>query len=278
MARIVDTIPSFEDFARRAFLESPVLREQMWRTVYERANPEVFAAFREGDDGAGRTPEALVRELSKVRARVTEAAPIVREVINQVEPAVVAALGLPPEPAPAHALLVGTMTTNAKVGRLGGEVALFHCLEWFQSRESAEVSIAHEAAHAWHQVALGTEPPGDDDLAWTTFSEGLAVQVSRAVVPGRNEYDYFWYGYPGFEDWVDWCESHRTELVAQMAAALDEPGGADAFFGPGLTEGRWRTGYYVADLVVAGLKTPLADLARLGVDAARGLVRAALSS
>jgi len=114
---------------------------------------------------------------------------------------------------PLHVLMVGTFTTNAFVGRLGSEPAVFWCLEWFSNPEAARVLVAHETTHAFHQELLGAAPP-DNDLAWTCLFEGLAVQTSRGAFPGRPEEEYFWYGMGGFEDWLTWCREHRRNLLA----------------------------------------------------------------
>ena len=273
MARILDISSDFDAFARQAFLESPVLREGLWRERYEGAHPEVFEAFyAEQESTEGRV--ALVRELSKVRRRVGEAAPVMRQLIEELDPAVQKALGLPREPSPRHVLLVGPYSTNAVVGRLGGEVALFHCLEWFNSPEGARVLVAHEDVHAWHEVALGEAPP--DDVAWTTFYEGVAIQASRQLVPGRDEYDYFWYGHAGFEEWLPWCGEHADELLRRLREALDDPGATETFFGAGLVDGRWRVGYFLADVVVTGLGRSLPELVAMSVAEGREVVRNAL--
>ena len=276
MAHIVDTIPTFDEFARRAFLDSPVVRDQRWRGEYEGAHPEVFEAFY-AKQGPREGTNPLVRELSRIRQRALEAAPVMRELIEQLQPAVGAALGLPPAPAPHHVLLVGPLATNAVVGRLDGEVTLFHCLEWYQDREGASVLVAHEDTHAWHEIALGPPPP-ENDLVWTAFSEGLAIQTSRAVVPGRPEEDYFWYGHPGFEDWLPWCQEHRRELLDSFRRSIDDEGASENFFGGGLVEGRWRVGYFVADALVAALRRELPALAGMSVDEGRAAVRAALAA
>ncbi len=251
-----------------------MLREQLWRERYEGAHPEVFQAFyAEQETTEGRA--ALVRELSKVRRRVGEAAPVLKQLIEELDPAVQKALGLPASPSPMHVLLVGPYSTNAVVGRLDGDVALFHCLEWFNSPEGARVVVAHEGAHAWHEVALAQVPP--DDAAWTTFYEGVAIQASRMLVPGRDEYDYFWYGHAGFEEWLPWCQEHRQEVLQRLRESLDDPAATETFFGSGLVEGRWRVGYFVADVVVAGLGRSLPELAAMSVDEGRDAVRTALA-
>lgn len=274
MARIVDTAEDFENYARRAALQSSVERELLWRQLYEGSRPEVFESFRAAP-GVGEDRHALVRELSSLREQARRAAPVVRELVEEVEPAVADALGLPPDPAPVHVLLVGNASVNAVVGRLDGQVALFHCLEWFHSPEGTRVAVAHEDAHAWHQLALGATPPADD-LAWTTFYEGLAVEVSRQVAPDRPDDEYFWYGYPGFEDWLPWCLDQREELRRLLAASFEDATAMERFFGAGEVDGHPRVGYFVAQDVLAGLGRPLPELVRMSVEEAREAVRVAL--
>lgn len=278
MANIIDTTPAFDRFAKVAFLESPVMRGQLWVEQYEGAHPEVFEAFyaQQGQPDRG---NPLVRELSRVRQQAAEGAEATRNVIEEVEPAVAQALGLPASPSPVHVLMVGQFNANAAVGRLEGEVALFHCLEWFQSEESSRVLVAHEDAHAWHEIALGVAPP--EDPAWMAFSEGMAIQASREVVPGRPDYDYFWYGHAGFEDWLPWCQEHRQQVFELFAAAVDgpDPGEAtESFFGGGLVEGRWRLGYFVADELVRGMGRSLPELVAMGIDDARAAIRERLDA
>ncbi len=276
MPRIVDILPSFEEYARKTFVDSPMVRESRWKDLYESANPEIFEAFYAGQgDKVGKS--AVVRELTIVRDRVSEGGPVLHRVIEEVEPAVRDVLGLAPTPDPLHVLMVGPYSVNVLVGPMGDEVAVFHCLEWFQSEEGSRVLVAHEDAHAWHRIVLGAVPP-ESDAAWTTFSEGLATLVSRQVVADRPEEDYFWFGHEGFEDWLPWCVEHRAELVARFRDELDAEGTADTFFGSGLVEKRWRVGYYLADLVVGAMDRPLPELVALSVDEARSSVREALAN
>lgn len=276
MARIVDTAPAFEAFAGSAALESPLIREQLWRERYEAAHPDVFAAFYAGD-ASPRHPLAQVRELSRVRRQAREGAAALGTVIDEVEETVRVLLDSPREPSPTHVLLVGGGSVNASVGRLGDQVAVFHCLEWFRSAEDWRVLAAHETAHAWHEITLGITPP-DEDLAWITFSEGLAVRASQEAVPGHPMCDYFWYGHPGFDAWLAWCQEHREQLRSHLRDHLDDPSAANALFGSQDHQGHSRTGYFVAGELLAGTGRPLSELVRLPVDEARDLVRSALSS
>jgi hypothetical protein len=224
---------------------------------------------------------AMVRELSRIRVRVREAAPVMRDVIGELDPKLAELLGVVAEPSPLHVLMVGAFTTNSVVGPMGDDIAVFHCLEWFQSPDGARALVAHETAHAWHQLALarsGQSPPAEPDMAWTIFTEGLATQASRAAVPGLGEADYFWYGHPEVEDWLPWCEEHASELQGHVHDAVDIPEAVETFFGAGLVGGRWRVGYHLADQLVASLGGTLPELAALPVDEARQAVRDALAA
>lgn len=276
MTRIIDTVPAFEAYARKANVESPLNREMAWASAYESAHPEVFAAFRQAT-GAQTGLAALVRELRKVRDRVTEATPAVLAAIEKVDPALPVALGLATDPAPVHVLLVGTFATNATVGPMGDDVAVFHCLEWFQTPAGAEVLTAHEGTHAWHQLALGTPGP-EDDLAWMAFSEGLAIAASRVAAPGHDELDYFWYGTPDVDTWLPWCRDNAGELRKHFQASLDIPEAVETFFGSGMVDGHWRVGQFVADQLVTELNRPLPELAKMTVTEGQAAIRALLNT
>jgi hypothetical protein len=276
VARILDTLDAFQEFGRKAFMDTPVVRESRMKELYESAYPEVFEAFAAAGGASGEGRSAVVRELTLVRERAKEGGEVLHRILPEVEESVRRVLGLAPDPAPLHVLMVGPYSANVLVGRLGDDVAVFHCLEWFQSEEGSRVLVAHEDAHAWHETLLGGRPP-QDDAAWMAFSEGLANRVSRQAVPGRADEDYFWFGHEGFEDWLPWCREHRGELLARFRDELDDEGTAEAFFGSGLVEKRWRVGYYLADELVGGLGRSFAELVTLSVDEGRALVRDALA-
>ena len=102
MARIIDTAPDFATYARKAMLESPVARELQWKQRYEGAHPEIFDAFY-AKHGSREGQQVLVRELTRIRERASAAAPVMRDIIEELEPRVREVLELPPEPAPVRA-------------------------------------------------------------------------------------------------------------------------------------------------------------------------------
>ncbi len=280
IARIRDTLPAFEAFARKAGLESPLRREILWKDHYRAANLDVFAAFEDVVPAGTSGVPAMVRELSDVRARVKEAGPQVTAMIEEIDPKLAQIMGMAADPSPLHVLMVGAFTTNSAVGRLHDDVAIFHCLEWFQSPEGTRVLVAHEGSHGWHEISLrqADQTAPAVDMAWMVFSEGLATQISRIAIPGAPEIDYFWYGHPEAQDWLPWCEQHGEELRKHVWAALDIPEAVETFFGGGLVDGKWRVGYYLADQIVAGMGRSLPELAAMTVDEGRQAVRDVLET
>ena len=274
MARILDTTPDFVELARAAFLQDRATRRFLWEERYRDRHPKVFEAFFGGYGDPEQVP-AVTHKLSDVRKTVEQAAPLLPGIIEEIEPAVRDVLGLADVPDPLHVLMVGTFSANAFVTRIDGDVAVLHCLEWFGEPGPGRVLVAHEDAHALHESLLGEQPP--EDAAWTAFAEGLAIRVSRDVVPDRPEQDYFWYGVAGFEDWLPWCAENREALLDSFGKALDDEGATEAFFGGGMVEQQWRVGFYIADQLVGALDADLADLARMTVDEGRAAIRDALA-
>jgi hypothetical protein len=239
----------------------------------------VFKGFADATGGTTDGLAAMVRQFSEVRQRVKEAAPLLTLMIDEVDPAVARVMAVDTDPAPLHVLMVGTFATPSTVGRVGDDVAVFHCLEWFQTSDGTRVLVAHEDTHAWHQITLNekNEQAPDDDLAWMIFTEGFATRVSRAVVPDAAEIDYFWYGHPESQGWLEWCQEHVEELRKHMRASLDIPEAIETFFGAGLVDGKWRVGHYLADQLVGSLGASLPELAAMSVQEARAAVGDALA-
>lgn len=272
--RLLDTTPTFEQFAKKAFLEPPVVRSDLWRRHYEAAHPDVVAAL--STECGELTVPAVVRNLSHVRRLAAEAGKVMPGLIEEVEPTVRQVLGADGDVRPLHVLVVGTFAANALVTRIGDDVAVLHCVEWYSGPQATRVLIAHEDTHAWHRLVTGE--PDAEDLAWRAFAEGLAVRVSRAAVPDRPEGEYFWYGVEGFEQWLPWCREHRDMLLERFSEALDDPDAPEAFFGAGFVEGHWRVGFFVADEVMALLDREPGELVRWTPDEARAAVRQALGA
>ncbi|HUQ64433.1 MAG TPA: hypothetical protein VM121_11820 [Acidimicrobiales bacterium] len=275
MAHLLDTTADFDTFARKVGLDTPLEREVQWKARYESAYPLVFRAFYTGGGSPDGRP-AVARELSRIKRRVAEAAPVMRAHIEEIDPVLGETLGMPPDPSPLHVLMVGTFSTNAVVAKVGDDIAVLHCLEFYQTPEGAKVLVAHEATHAWQRLATGDEQPPETDPGWLAFSEGVATRASRELVPGVDETDYFWYGHPEVEDWLPWCQENRDKLLERFAGGFDESWTYEAFFGAGRVDDHWRVGYFVADEIVRRIDKPLSELVKMGVDEGKAEVKEVL--
>ncbi|MGH9121056.1 MAG: hypothetical protein ACRDYC_03795 [Acidimicrobiales bacterium] len=273
MARILDTIPTFHDFAKGAYLESPHVRATRWKALYQNAYPEVFEAFAAAS-GESDIPSLMARNLRAITERALAGEKVTIKLIEEVQPELIEALKAKgpsersPGSEPRHVVIVGNSSTNAVVGLLEGEVALFHCMEWFDTADTQRVLVAHETTHAFHQIALGEASP--TDLAWMAFYEGLAIRASREVVPGRPEKEYFWYGYPEPRGWLAWCTENREALRDAMREGFTRTDDvADAFFGGGLVGGVVRAGFFIADDLVGAIGATLPELMAMSSDEGR---------
>ena len=114
---------TFLAYAKSAAPEAPWLREDLWEKQYHSAHPEVFKAYaaHQGEPAPGH----LSHRLYTVRQRVERAAPLWPSILDEAEPRVRAMLRAEDVLSPLHVLMVGTFTTNAFVGRLGSEPAVF---------------------------------------------------------------------------------------------------------------------------------------------------------
>ena len=275
MPKIIDTSKTFDAFAASVEMETPLIREMRWRDSYEAEYPDVFAAFYTAQGSRDR-PAGMLHNVSRVRMHVQQAATALPAIVEEIDAAVGQALGFEPDEGPVHVLLVGTAGANAVVGRLGDDVAVFHSLEWYQAPEPARVAAAHETAHGWHELHL-TGPQPLDNAGWPVFEEGLAVHTSRAVVPGRPEEEYFWYGLEGFEGWAQWCVDNRQKLRHRLHHALSDASKLGDMFGSGTVGGHHRTGYHLADALIAEMNRPLPELARLAPEDAAEAIRNAVA-
>jgi len=122
VARLLDTIPSFLAYAKRAAPEAPWLRENLWKEQYHSAHPKVFKAYavHQGEPA----PRHLSHRLYTVRQTVERAAALWPAILEEAEPRVRKLLEAEEVVSPLHVLMVGTFTTNAFVGRLGSEAAV----------------------------------------------------------------------------------------------------------------------------------------------------------
>ena len=132
---------------------------------------------------------------------------------------------------------------------------------------SGEVTVAHEMTHAFH-MAVGRLSGGwERSIAATMLQEGLAIHVSREVVPGRPMASYIEYQ----AGWLARAEANRRAILAGLRGSLAARDGETVFkftIGEGST-GLEREAYYGGWAVVQHLRDQgmtLAQIARIPED------------
>lgn len=269
---IEDTTPAFLAFWAQAENRSPAEQVALWHNDYEHPHRALFAASGDRHGGADQLPPALVR-FPAAAARIRRHAPLLRTAIERVSPGLARrfdAEGMDLR----WVLLVGLFWSDGWFTVVDGVPTCFLAVELLDDIRLAEVSIAHEAAHALHH---GCAPGGLDDLSQLgdrLFVEGLAVLASAEVVPGLSEGHYLWPGRSETIDgedvaaWVSACQAWWPDLRVRLLAALsstDMAVGAPYLFVRDVADSLpARAGYFAGARLVAALAQshPLAELAR----------------
>ena len=101
--------------------------------------------------------------------------------------------------------------------------------------------IAHELGHVFHYHwrAQNKKEPGEG-VWWDLYEEGFAQRCEALV----NELKP-WHQAIG-NDWLEWCESHKSWLADKFIQTVDAGQPVNIFFGSWFDiEGRSETGYYL---------------------------------
>ncbi|MGH7652779.1 MAG: DUF2268 domain-containing putative Zn-dependent protease [Gemmatimonadaceae bacterium] len=117
----------------------------------------------------------------------------------------------------------------------------------------AKRSVDHEFTHAVHRSSgcANIVRGYDQSLAELVVSEGLAMRVVQALVPGQPDIYYV----NGRQEWFDSAQAHQTAILRGVREHLTEAGVpvVQRFtFGNGTT-GLGREGYYAGWVIVGAL-------------------------
>lgn len=119
----------------------------------------------------------------------------------------------------------------------------------------SDIVIAHELTHIIHGEQASLEMSWERPIAEMVLQEGLALQVSKYLVPDKKDEAYFGMGQEG--GWLQSCHNHRTKILHGIIPYLPESNreAVDKFtFGTG-TSGHQREAYYVGwEFVASQLK------------------------
>jgi len=119
----------------------------------------------------------------------------------------------------------------------------------------SDIVIAHELTHVVHGEKASLEMSWERPIAEMILQEGLALQVSKYLIPVQKEESYFGMGQE--EGWLQLCHDNRTKILHGIIPYLSESNreAVDKFtLGTG-TSGHQREAYYVGwEFVATQLK------------------------
>jgi hypothetical protein len=115
--------------------------------------------------------------------------------------------------------MVGVHTANGWAALFHGRPTLFIALEYLNDSLGDTILVAHESAHAAHQLlnpALATDTIGE-----RLIGEGIATSISRKIHPSHPESEYFWFD-DHHRNWIAECEQASDAIVKTARDHLDQ--------------------------------------------------------
>lgn len=254
--RVVDLSPRFLAFYAAAKDEPDADRRfALWKSLYG------FAAVPPGPRG-----EAMARQLLDAGwPKYPAALPVIRAGATAMRPDPlwvlkgVARVLQPSEPLAVQVTAyVGAFEDNAFTYR--GELPTV-CVPLEMEPGFRKRVFAHEMTHAVH-MAVGRLSGGwERSIGATLIQEGLAMHVSREVVPGLTERDYV----GGEDGWWTAAKRRRADILAGMEPYLEAKDGETVFkftIGQGTT-GLNREAYVAGWFVIQALRAEGMSFARI---------------
>lgn len=147
-------------------------------------------------------------------------------------------------------MFVGAFENNA-FGSINSDGRLMVCLPVEMKPERWDVTIVHELTHIVHFKASQFVVSWDRSIAETIVQEGLAIHMSKKLVPGYPM-EYYIEGYPG---WLNQCEEKKYEILNRIVPDIKQ-GSMETVFKLTMGNGNCgleREAYYVGMLVVGQL-------------------------
>lgn len=273
--RIRNVVPEFLSFWETARTMGPDEQKKLWLDLYEEPNRDLFDVYY-SRWGSPRGLPAALKRFPEVVPRLESI-----DVGSSLQRGVAECARLfdHPEGEFDYIVMVGLFSSNGWATTVNGRPASFVALEWFSDQRYLDVLVAHEAAHAYHEL---TRAGGwtEFHFAQALFEEGLATLVSSLAVPGLSADEYLWFG-AGYADWLHRCAQVDDVERRSLLSAANQTDQAlyEQYFMARATEGLpQRYGYHVGYQIVSELhKThTVAEMARWSAGEAVSAVTEAL--
>ncbi len=234
-------------------LETPAgpERHTAWVDRYEAAHPEVFTTYYSSWGNPVRRQTAA--DLVEVHAPMMEGRE--QRVVTFAAEAGTALcdLGLLDTPDLPVVVLVGVGSSNGWVALHRGLPTLFIALEFLTDSVCDNVLVLHEAVHLARQRLTFPAWPGT--VLESLVGEGLAVSLSRLLLPGLSDSAYLWFDRE-HDDWVNQCRRRRGDIRSWPSRRLDyedEQTLSELFSAQPGSRLPTRSGYWLAAAVMGDL-------------------------
>lgn len=210
---VKNLVPKFLEFYRRAN-DTRVDNEQRWKLWKDYYN---FAAVPPGEDGQKLARTLLDEAWYKYEKKITYIKNFQPngEVVQQHLLKVKKLLGYEESINLILIYFVGGFENNPFVAPYDEDrIALCLPIE----EESTDIILAHELTHIVHAKTANLKVTWERTIAALIIQEGLATQVSKAVVPGYNDDAYI-----AHEDgWLAACKVKRNEILKGIYPYLND--------------------------------------------------------
>ncbi|MFS0691096.1 hypothetical protein AB1K89_17865 [Sporosarcina sp. 179-K 8C2 HS] len=239
--KVINLVPKFLAFYEKAQASDADARWDLWKEHYG------FAAVPPGDEGlkmAREMLEAAWSQYADVIPTLETWRPDekgIEEVLQKVKDV----LGCEEDVSITFLYFVGAFDENPFVAPTG-DGGLAVCLP--VEKGLSDIVLAHELTHIVHAKTANLSMAWERTIGSTVFQEGLAMHVSKAVVPGHADEDYTEHK----EGWLEATAAKKSEILEGILPYLEDSSAEAVMkftFGSGET-GLEREAYYAGWVLV----------------------------
>jgi hypothetical protein len=269
---IVDTFPEFSKIWPKIRQVETHIRPEIWSREYMSKYPELLLKQINSYDEEGHNWRqiALKHVFPELEQRLPSMVEARSNILTEIEPSISecrSKFGFPQDLV--IVIYVGIGVGAGWATEYSGKPAILFGLEniaecGWQSAERVRSLILHETGHLYLRFQRqGLDSQKVNSHYFELYSEGFAQRFEHLVL-GRSA----WYLPRGInkERWLEWCESHKSQLASILLDRDKRKEPINDFFGHWLNIEGWRqVGYYLGHEFITYLEATktVQEIARL---------------